>query len=625
MPYGYNGKILRVNLSNSSIAVEEPDERFYRTYFGGSNFIAYHLLKELKPGVDPLGPENKLIFAAGPMTGAPLGGSGRNNVGAKSPLTGAFGDSQAGGYFGAELKHAGFDAVIVEGQAPKPVYLLIRDGKAEIRDAGHLWGKTTAETETAIRTETDEKLMRFAAIGPAGEYLVRFACVLNDLSHAAGRNGMGAVMGSKKLKAVAVRGKGGPAMADPEKVKELAKYFVEHWKEWALGLNDVGTANGLRGLHASGGLPTRNFREGQFEGYEKLSGDVMRDTILVGRGTCYACPIHCKREVQVGAPWNVGPLYGGPEYETLASLGSCCGVDDLGAVAKGNELCNAYSLDTISTGATIAFAMECFEAGILTEKDTDGLRLTFGNAEAMVQMVDNIAHRRGFGNILAEGVKRAAEQIGRGADKYALHIKGQELPMHEPRFKQGMGIGYGVSATGADHCHSIHDSLFATANTVDSVRSKYWGYLEPLPTPELSARKARLFYYDGTFRHLLNTLVTCLLAKWSHDKLPEVIGAVAGWNSSYLELHNVGERAITLSRLFNLREGFTAADDTLPRRMFTPFESGPLAGVAVDEDKYHEVMATYYQMMGWTAEGIPTEARLALLDIDWAAGVLPLR
>ena len=622
MPYGYNGKILRVNLSSGQISVDEPDDLFYRTYFGGTALIAYYLLKELKPGIDPLGPENKLIFAAGPVTGAPMGGTGRNCVGAKSPLTGAFGDAQAGGYFGAELKHAGFDAIIVEGQSAKPVYLLIVDGKAELKDASHLWGLNTAEAEAAVRAETGEKVLRTAAIGPAGENLVRVACVMNDLSHAAGRTGMGAVMGSKKLKLVAVRGRGMMDMAQPEKVKELAKYMVENWKSWALGLHDLGTPNGVRGLHASGGLPTRNFQEGSFEGYETLTGEAMRDTILVGRGTCYACPIHCKREVRVGEPWNVEPNYGGPEYETIGALGSLCGVDDLGAVAKGSALCNAYSLDTIGTGAIIAFAMECFENGVLDTTDTDGLELRFGNAQAMVQMIENIAHRRGLGAILAEGTQRAARHIGRGAEKYVLTIKGQELPMHEPRFKMGMGIGYAVSPTGADHCHSIHDTLYEK-DTVDMARICSLGVLQPLPINDLSLDKVRLCFYDMMMRHAMNCWVTCLLSRWSPEKITEVFNAVTGWNSTYFELQKVGERAATLAQVYNVREGFTAAADVLPQRMHTPFAKGPLAGVAVDEGKMHQAVVGYYEMMGWTREGVPTRAKLAELGVAWAAAELP--
>jgi aldehyde:ferredoxin oxidoreductase len=619
---GYNGKFLRVDLSSGVLKVEEPGEDFYRTYFGGTNFVAYHLLKELKPGIDPLGPENKLIFATGPITGAPVAGGGRNGVGAKSPLTGGFGDSQAGGYFGAELKRAGYDAVILEGQSDRPVYLLIRDGKAELRDASSLWGKSTADTQAALREEVGERNLRCAAIGPGGERLVRYASILNDVTHAAGRTGQGAVMGSKKLKAIAVRGTALPAAANPEKIRELGKWMVENWKKTSFALGELGTANLVRGLDASSGLPTRNFQVGSFDGAESLSGETMKDTILVSRGSCYACPIHCKREVRVGAPWNVEPVFGGPEYETLGALGSCCGINDLGAVAKANALCNAYGIDTISTGATIAFAMECFENGLITEKDTDGLVLTFGNAEAMVQMVDMIINRRGLGDLLAEGVKRAAVQIGGRAAEFAMHVKGQELPMHEPRLKVGLGLGYALSATGADHMHAIHDTAYARPGA-GLERIKSMGILEPVPVNDLSEKKVRICYYEGTWRYLIDTLVTCIMVQWNPAQVTELVNATTGWNATYLELHKVGERAITLPRLFNLREGFTNAQDALPRRIHTPFTTGPLAGRAVDEETQQKALVTLYQMLGWTAEGVPTAARLAELNLRWAEEYLP--
>lgn len=618
MAFGYNGKILRVDLSLGSTSVEEPGDTFYRTYMGGTNFIAYYLLKELRAGVDPLGPENKLIFAAGPVTGSPVAGCGRNSVGAKSPLTGGFGASEAGGYFGAELKHAGYDAVILEGRSEKPVYLLIVDGKAELRDARGLWGKTTGLTEAAIRYEIGDRHLRIAAIGPAGEKLVRYASILNDLSHAAGRTGMGAVMGSKNLKAVATRGTQGPAMADPDRVRELGKWMSENWKKYSLALGELGTPNLVRGLDASSGFPTRNFRQGSFEGASKLSGETMRDSILVCRGSCYACPIRCKREVKVGEPWNVEPLYGGPEYETIGSMGSCCGVDDLGAVSKANELCNANGLDTISTGVAIAFAMECFEEGLITEKDTDGLRLTFGNAHAMVEMVQRIVERRGLGNLLAEGVKRASAAIGGRAPAFAMHVKGQELPMHEPRLKVGMGVGYALSATGADHMHNIHDPIYAGPGAALE-RLKSMGVLEPVPASELSERKLRIFYYDGIWRHVLDSLLLCRLVPWDPGQVTQLVAAATGWNTTLLELHNVGERSLALPRLFNLREGFTSADDVLPARIHTPFESGPLAGRSIDAETYRRALVGLYEMLGWSAEGVPARGKLAQLNLSWAA------
>ena len=458
MSYGYNGRILRVDLSSGKLATEEPPENFYRQYFGGEGFVAYFLLREIPKGADPLGPENKLIFAAGPLTGAPVGGCGRHSVGGKSPLTGGFGEAEAGGYWGAELKMAGLDAIIVEGRAQKPVYLFVHDGQAEIRDARHLWGLKVLECQKAIREELGDASVKVAQIGPGGENLVRFACVVNDLDAFAGRSGLGAVMGSKNLKAIACRGHQRPSLTDPEAVGVLARWIRDNGPLNGKAIRDMGTAQIINLLNRSGGLPTRNFQEGCFEGYEKINGQAMRDTILVKRRGCFACPIQCKREVKVGEPYHVDPGYGGPEYETIAALGSNCGIDDLKAIAKAHELTAAYGIDSISCGAAIGFAMECLERGLLTDKDTRGLDLRFGNSAAMLQMIEQIARRQGLGEVLAEGVARAARKIGTASEELAPHIKGQELPMHEPRWKQGMGIGFMISPTGADHCHNIHDS-----------------------------------------------------------------------------------------------------------------------------------------------------------------------
>ncbi|TEU14293.1 MAG: aldehyde ferredoxin oxidoreductase, partial [Anaerolineales bacterium] len=336
---GYTGKVLRVDLSSGTIEIEEPAADFYRRYLGGNGFVAYYLLKEMPAGADPLGPDNLLIFAGGPMTGIPIAGSGRNAVGAKSPLTNGYGEADVGGFFGAEMRRAGFDAIVVRGKSPTPVYLWVHDGEAEIRPADHLWGTTTLECQEAVRSELGESRARLAMIGPGGEKMVRYACVINDLKHAAGRSGMGAVMGSKNLKCVAARGKAAVPVADAEGIKELARWMRENWKEKLWDMHELGTSGGLTGLSETGRLPTRNFQDGQFDGAEKIGGEAMRDTILIDRGGCFACPVRCKRVVEVDDDeYQVDPEYGGPEYETLGALGSNCGVDDLRAVAKANEL-----------------------------------------------------------------------------------------------------------------------------------------------------------------------------------------------------------------------------------------------------------------------------------------------
>jgi len=620
MANGYNGKMLRVDLSGGTVTVEEPAEDFYRQYIGGRGFVNYFLLKEVPKDVDALGPDNKLIFACGLVTGVPVAGSGRNSVGAKSPLTGGYGDAEVGGFWGAELKRAGYDAIIVEGKAKSPVYLWIEDGKAEIKDAEHLWGKTTVECEKLIKKDLGGRNVRVAQIGIAGENLVRYACVINDISHAAGRCGIGAVMGSKNLKAIAVRGQQKVAVADEKTFNSFSRWFKDYLKtnRSAVNFSENGTSGGVMANNAAGGLPTRNFQEGVFEGAEKISGDAMKERVLVGRRGCFACSIRCKPEVTCGEPYNVDVAYGGPEYESLAALGSDCGIDNLEAICKANERCNAYGLDVISAGATIAFAMECFERGILSEKDTGGLKLNFGNAGAMLQVVEMIARREGIGKVLADGCASAAAVFGNGAENYALHVKGQELPMHEPRFKPGLGVGYIMSPTGADHCHNIHDSDY-TRRVGGTMKTL--GVLEPLPTQELSPAKVRMVIYGSLWQHVLNCLGFCQFVPLSAEQMINLVADITGWKTTVWELMKVGERCVTMGRAFNIRAGITRDDDYLPRRFFEPLTSGPLEGVSIKEDELKRAIDVYYDMSGWDKEsGNPTPAKLQELGIGWVAG-----
>ncbi len=616
MVNGYTGKILRVDLTNEKIIIENPEEIFYRRYIGGEGFVAYFLLKELKAGIDPLGAENKLIFATGSLTGFAIPGTGRNSVGAKSPLTEGFGEAEVGGHWGAELKHAGFDAIIIEGKAKKPVYLWIKDGGAEIKNAIHLWGKVTGEAEAIIKKELSDQFIRVAQIGPGGENLVRYACIINDLRNAAGRTGMGAVMGSKNLKAIAVRGHKKLEVNNKEKLRAKIREFNEVAYKTVSGYFEYGTGSGIMEQFAkSGNLPTRNFRDGNFKSAKVLDPGIMKQEIGLKMESCYACSIRCKKVVEIREPWNVDPLYGGPEYETIGAFGSNCGVSDLKAVCKANELCNKYSLDTISTGVSISFAMECYEKGILSDNDTNGIKLNFGNAEAVVQLVEMIAKREGLGDILAEGVKRAAEKIKNGADKFAMHVKGQEIPMHEPRLKQGLGVGYTVSPTGAEHMANMHDTAIASEGSI-AVHSAI-GILEPLEIDDLGIKKVRALVYYTNWRNLLNALLMCYFVPWDYIDIPEIVRAVTGWNTSSWELMKVGERITTMARAFNVREGLTKKDDWLPERFFQPHTSGALAETAIKQDELKNAIITYYKMMGWNEDGIPTKSKLEELELDW--------
>ncbi|MEM4246246.1 MAG: aldehyde ferredoxin oxidoreductase family protein [Candidatus Bathyarchaeia archaeon] len=626
LPFGYCGSVLRVDLSTRSVSREEPPADFYRRYFGGEALIAYYLLREMEPGVDAFDPGNLLIFATGVLTGHSFSGSGRNSVGGKSPLTGGLGASEVGGYWGSELKKAGFDGLIIKGACDEPSYLWIHDGDVEVRDARHLWGKMTGEVEDRLRKELGEGF-RVAQIGPAGERKVRYACVVNDLSHFAGRTGLGAVMGSKNLKAVAVKGSRPPASADPAELREKARWVAENPQivlpngRSLEAFRKHGTGAGLLPLNAAGGLPTRNFGEGVFEYAEEISGERMSETILTGTHTCFGCVIRCKRNVRVDEPYKVDPRYGGPEYETLASLGSNCGVRDLKAIAKANEICNTQGIDTISAGVAISFAMDCFENGLITERETGGA-LNFGNAEAMLRMVSLIAERSGFGRLLGEGVKRAAKETGKGAERFAVHVKGLEVPMHEPRLKKGLGLGYVISPTGADHIHNMHDTLFQSWSS-NMEEAQALGILQPIPANRLNGEKVRLLTYISNWRHFADSALLCYFTPWYYENTPSLVKAVTGWNTTTWELVKVGERAATMARIFNLREGITAEEDVLPEKFGQPFRYGPTAGEKVTTEEIREHKKVYYRMMGWSDEGTPTREKLYELDIGWAEELLP--
>ncbi|MFC1887007.1 aldehyde ferredoxin oxidoreductase family protein [Thermodesulfobacteriota bacterium] len=615
MMNGYNGKFLRVNLTNGQITVEEPPEDYYRRYIGGRGFIVEKLLTEMPAKIDPLGPENKLIFSLGPLSGQAIPGGGRNSIGAKSPLTGAFGEAEAGGFFGASLKRAGFDALIIDGASPKPVYLKIENGQAEIRDGAKIWGLDIADAQNAVQEELGSKNYHTAAIGQAGENLVRFACVINDVSHAAGRTGLGAVMGSKKLKLVAVRGNKSPDMAERDKILDMSRELTQRAKNNPSPMSINGTGAAMAQYESIGNLPIRNFQGGYFPNAADLSPKTMKDRGYWDKmESCYGCPIKCKKKLnRLTEPWPVDPIYGGPEYETLAALGSNCGIDSVEAVIKGHELCGRYGLDTISAGATIAFAMECMEKGILTTEDADGVDLNFGNADAMLEMLERIAFRKGFGDTLAEGTRKASQIIGKGSEDFALHVKGNELPMHEPRLKQGLGLHYSAHASGADHCTGIHDVLIKgqlkAINSVDIA--------DDIPATELSPRKVRMLYMFGMWRQVANYLGVCIFVPWSQKQLTEATEYITGWPMSYYRLMKTAERGMTLSRIFNYREGITNKDDTLPKRFFSAPADGPLKA-AVDPEQLAEAQKLYYQMLGWDESGVPTYARLVELDIEWA-------
>ena len=621
---GTYGKILHVDLASGDIRVEQPSDDFYRLLVGGRALVCYYLLRDLPAGTDPLSPENLFIVAPGIMQGTNLPGAGRHGIGGKAPLTGALGNSDVGGFFGHEFKRAGFDALVVHGRAESPVYLWIKDGEAEIRSAEHLWGKKTAPVQAAIREELGDDRIRVAQIGPAGENLVLYANVIHDVNRAAGRNGMGAVMGSKNLRAVAVRGTMNLPIADRDRVTGVAKWLRENYKKrmgWATAGIGRGTQDSLMGWGALGGLPTHNFGKAMFENRELLSGERNYEMYLKERDTCQACPARCKQvfENESDDPYRrLDPVYGGAEYEAMGAFGPCCGVEDNLAVLKANELANAYGLDSITAGMSIAFVMECFEKGILTSEDTGGLEYGWGDADLLVRSVEMIANREGFGDVLADGVARMSKRFGPETEPFALTIKGQELPMHEPRLKHAMGIGYAVSPTGADHMINIHDTDFANEGwmlaRVNAVTEKK---ISPLPPDELSEEKMQIFYHEVNFMHFQDCALNCFFYCYDYHHLAEALSGVTGETYTVQDILDVGARAQTLARLFNLREGFTAEDDRLPKRVMEPFTEGPIAGSEITEEEFNWCLHRYYELMGWDPQsGEPTDECLRELGLD---------
>jgi aldehyde:ferredoxin oxidoreductase len=627
MPNGYCGKILHVDLTSGALSVEEPEEVFYRRYMGGSALGAYYLLKNTPAGVDPLGPENTLTLSVGVLTGASFSGQSRMTATAKSPLTGAVGDSQCGGFWPAELKRAGYDAIVFRGKAAKPVYLWLHDGQAELRDAAHLWGKLTGEVEAQIKQELGEPKVQIVQCGPAGEKGTRFASIIHMCNRANGRTGMGAVMGSKNLKAVAVRGKQPPPVADREGVRAVSRWGAENFEASDIyGMGMLGTAEVLRYQNQGGGLPTRNWESGVFEGWEALDGQTMHDTILKERDTCFGCVVRCKRVVEVTeGPYPVDPLYGGPEYETLATFGSYCGVDDLPAVAYANQVCNQYGIDTISCGATIAWAMNCFEKGLISAEDTGGLELRFGDAKAMVKMVELIARREGLGNLLAEGSARAAERIGRGSQDLVVTVKKQELPAHMPQVKRSLALIYAVNPFGADHQSSEHDGSYKGYPE----RMAELGLADPQPAKSLNAAKVRYALYTQYLYSCLDSINLCQFVfgpSWhlyGPSHIVDATRAVTGWNVSLWELMKVGERRLNLLRAFNAREGIGREADKLPKKLYQALVGGKSDGLAVLEGEVEQAKDVYYAMAGWdVASGTPTRAKLEELEIGWVADEL---
>ncbi|MEM2210342.1 MAG: aldehyde ferredoxin oxidoreductase family protein [Nitrososphaerales archaeon] len=610
MGNGYVGKVARIDLSKSSVIEERMPDSILKMYIGGSGLGAKILYDETGPETDPFSPDNRLIFMTGPLTGTKVPLSGRHEVISKSPLTGIYGEADVGGYWGTELKKAGYDGLVIIGKAEKPTYLWICDGSIVFRKAEHVWGMDTYDSDEVLKKETDSKAV-IACIGPAGERLARIAAIMHDGKdgRAAGRCGLGAVMGSKNLKAIVVRGSGEVSIADEEglikSIKELSPMIIQNAK----ALHDFGTSGGVITIEKLGDLPIKNWVKGKWEeGAQKISGQTMAETILTGRFYCSACIIGCGRRVKIEkGPY--APVDGaGPEYETVAGLGAMCLIDNLEAIAKGNELCNRYGLDTISTGAVIALAMEAYERGVISKKDTGGVELTWGNANAMITMIEKIGKREGFGWLLGEGVKRIGEKIT-GISDAVLHVKGMELPFHDPRAYNSVGLGYATSNRGACHLQGL-THIFERSVTMPDI-----GY------PEIQDRfgvdnKGEFVAKLQNLMSMMDSLKLCKFLFFAGIKISHIIQwlkLVTGWDMSVDEFMKTGERIYNLKRMYNVRCGISKKDDTLPLRILT-LRRGE-GGAADNLPPLDKMLKQYYQYRGWDDNGIPKAEKLLELGI----------
>jgi len=612
--FGYAGRILRVDLTSGKTETESLNEEIAKKYIGGIGLGMRLYLDNSKAGVEPFSPENPLVVATGPLSGTmvPTGGNGHAFV-SKSPASFGVGEAKAHGTFGTEMKRAGYDAIIITGKAEKPVYLWIDDDTVRIIDAQHLWGKSPAETEDALQKELGDFYIRVASIGPAGEHLARIACIINEKTRAAGRCGLGAVMGSKNLKAIAIRGTKDVQVAKLDELKEFIKVIHERMKgPAARKYRTLGTPENVLVLNALGALPVNNFTYGTFKNADKISGEYLNERFVAKVIGCNSCAMRCEHTVVVPE----GPFKGTTtrmEYESLWALGPNCGVDRLDVISKAMDLCNHYGMDSISAGGIVGFAMDLYEHGILTNEDTGGLGLKFGNYEAELEMLKKIAYREGLGDVLADGVRMAAQKIGKGADKYANHIKGVEMTGYDIRGLKTAALGFAVSFRGADHNrHGAYaPDVKGSVNRfkAEKGRGKLVREIEDMYTvidSLIVCKFSRATYTDG-FKDLAKyyTLVT------GHEMSPE-------------DLRIAGERINNLGRLINIREGLSRKDDTLPYKiMNVPIpDEGVSKGAHVTQEELDLLLDDYYETRGWTEDGIPTIEKLNELKMEDLAGIV---
>jgi aldehyde:ferredoxin oxidoreductase len=605
---GYAGRILHVDLATGKARVEKLTEETAKKYIGGIGLGMKLWLSNSKVGVNPLSPENPLVLALGPVSGTmfPTGGNGHAFI-SKSPATNGVGEAVSHGTFGAELKRAGYDAVVLTGKSEKPVYLWIDDDSVQLLDASRVWGKSPSETEDAIKDEVGDYYVRVASIGLAGEKQSKIACIINEKTRAAGRTGLGAVMGSKNLKAIAVRGTNDIVVAKPDEFMDMVKEFHERMKgPAAQKYRTLGTAENIMIQNALYCMPTRNYNNAHFENAEKVSGEALNERYIAKIIACNSCAMRCEHEAVI----REGPYKGTMarmEYDNLWALGPNCGVDKLEAIIKAAELCNYYGIDATSTGVTVSFTMDCHEKGILTHEELGGIDAHFGNADALIQLIEKIGKREGIGDVLADGVKAAAEKIGKGSMELAQQIKGLEVTGYDLRCLKTAALGFAVSFRGADHNRS-------GAYAID-----FRGKVDRFKAEKGRGKLVKEF--EDVYA-LIDSLIICKNARGTLYKelsdMAKLYSLVTGYEMSAEELGAAGERINTIAKLINLREGLSRQDDTLPWKVMNqPIpDDGPAKGAVVTQDELDLLLDDYYQARGWTLEGIPTKAKLAELGME---------
>ncbi|RJP74136.1 MAG: aldehyde:ferredoxin oxidoreductase [Candidatus Abyssobacteria bacterium SURF_17] len=622
MPESFSGIMLRIDLTSSRIERQEFDEMFYRMYMGGSAIGTYFLLKETSPDTDALGEGNVLTIACSIVTGAPVSGVSRFCVAAISPETGAVGDTQAGGSFGPMLKSAGFDAIVITGRAKKPSYILVDDDSIQIRDATELTGKTVLAVHDILAEEYGKKNVSILQCGPAGERLVRFACLMADLNDVAGRTGMGAVFGSKNLRAVVVRTSRRTNVADAEEIKQLARVASENLSgmEFPNLLARHGTPGVLGFQTRAGNLSTHNYSRSFHEDYQRLDGAEFEPKIGSGKTTCFACVVGCRKKVKCQEPYEVTDRLGGPEFETLGLLGANLDITDPVAVSKANELCNNYGIDTITMGALAAYLFECAEKGLISDEQiAEGRVVRFGDADALLWLIEQVANRRGIGELLAEGFEPAMKTLGPATAPFAINVKNHGLPAHMAQVKPSQALMYAVCPIGADHMSSEHDWLLAS----DSEAAKGLGILGRGRADICDLDKVRMTVYSQYYYSLLDALCLCMFcwgpgSLFDYHCLERLIRCTTGWECTFWELMKVGQRRVNMMRQLNAKRGFSRKEDMLPARLFEPLPDGPAKGRCVNKNDFLKMLDQYYALMGWDPRsGNPTEGVLLELGLDW--------